>query len=112
MLLSQPHSLLTLPSPPALPSLPVQLYLGLVRLMNRAAADAVGAMTDEQLGRAEAAGALLQSWLRSCLRRYAEATAGLVGRLREELGAHREALGGPVPDAFVEALREVLGVSL
>ncbi|KAG2453540.1 hypothetical protein HYH02_001759 [Chlamydomonas schloesseri] len=93
------------------------MYLGFIRLLNRAAADAdaaAGAMDEAGSGRAEAAAALLGAWLRAALLRYAEPSAALVGsgRLREEAAAHEAALGGPVPEAFSAAVAAQLGLRL
>ena len=93
------------------------MYLGFIRLLNRAAADAEsagGAMDEPGGGRAEAASSLLAAWLRSALLRYAEPSAALVssGRLREEAAAHEAALGGPVPEAFSGAVAAQLGLRL
>ncbi|KXZ52742.1 hypothetical protein GPECTOR_8g134 [Gonium pectorale] len=90
------------------------MYLGFIRLLNRAAADAHAAMDDAAAGAAEATSSLLAAWLHACLRRYGQDSAALLGsgRLREEAAAHEAALGGPPPAAFQEAVRLQLGISM
>lgn len=90
----------------------LQVYLGFVRLLNRATVQAEAAMDDESASRAEATVSLLAAWLRVLLRRYAELSAALVGsgRLREELRAHEAALGGAPPELFSQAVAVQLGL--
>ncbi|GLI58592.1 hypothetical protein VaNZ11_000320, partial [Volvox africanus] len=90
------------------------VYLGFVRLLNRAMAQAVAAVDDESVTQAESAVSLLAAWLRTVLRRYAEPSAALVGsgRLREELLVHETALGGPPPEPFRLAVATQLGVGV
>ncbi|GIL70850.1 hypothetical protein Vretimale_3926 [Volvox reticuliferus] len=90
------------------------VYLGFVRLLNRAMAQAAAAIDDESVTRAESAVSLLGAWLRATLRRYAEPSAALVdsGRLREEVLAHEAALGGPPPEPFRRAVATQLGVRM